>query len=278
MILPLPLAPRTQDCTVTVVVDSLLGNLAYTNTRRTRFRKQPLRQTAHGWLYAVTVLDFEQTETAGLAQLDADTAGLRRELLIETDAAGGLLRVCNKPALHQHWADLLPQLLKKYRHSDEISPAMVEGIGSVLHGDGYLEDVLRRGYEYSTLFPALYGQRYTPTPVAGRPRTLARFLGDLNLPLRTTARQQAPVPADVEWGVLVEGTVDPDEYPKQATRQVLCTMTDRYDLDTALDLQHLESYEFDRHAELQHAAQFTVYGVSGVFMNKTLCTLAPTAA
>ena len=148
----------------------------------------------------------------------------------------------------------------------------------MLHGDGYLEDVLRRGCEYGTLFPGLYGQSYTAAPLPGRPRTIARFLGNLDLPLLTTTRQQASVPADVRLGLLVEGQVDAEAYPAAEARQALRTMTDRYDLDTTLRLQHLESYEFDQNAELRHGAQFTVFGVDGVFMSKTLCTLTAQAA
>ncbi|HLK96425.1 MAG TPA: hypothetical protein VK364_01530, partial [Hymenobacter sp.] len=174
MTLLLPQFPATMVCTTTVQTTSLLGNLFYENTRTTRFQKQPLEKTAQGWLYAVTMLDFHQTELNGLAQLDADTAALRRQLVIETDHTGQLVRVCNKEQLRKQWEELHPQLLKKHRHSDTISPAMIAGIGQVLHGDGYLEDVLRRGYEYGTLFPALYGQPYSPTPTPGQPRTIAR--------------------------------------------------------------------------------------------------------
>ncbi|MDJ0367931.1 hypothetical protein QMK33_22545 [Hymenobacter sp. H14-R3] len=276
MLLTAPLVPTTQECTITVETASLLGNLGYVNTRRTRFRKEPVRPAGEGWCYAVTVLDFHQTEEKGLAQLDADTAVLRRELLIETDASGALLRVCNKAELQRQWASLHPQLRKKYRYSKDIMPGMIDGIGQVLHGDGYLEDVLRRGYEYGTLFPALYGRHYTAVPAPGPPRTIARFLGDLDLPLNTTARQQEPVPGDVAYGVVVEGLVNQEEFPRQALRESLRTITDQLDLDTTLRLQHLESYELDRNAELRHAAQFTIYGVAGVFMNKNLCTLAPT--
>ncbi|TGE29456.1 hypothetical protein [Hymenobacter metallicola] len=275
MTLSFPLVPTTQDYTVTVQTTSLLGNLLYENTRRTAFRKQPLQKTADGWLYSVSVLDFKQTETNGVAQLDADTAQLRSHLLIETDAAGGLLRVCNKAELRNQWQALEPKLLKKYRRSEQITPGMVAGIGQVLHGDGYLEDVLRRGYEYSSLFPPFYGQSYDEQPTQGRPRTIARFLGNLDLPLQTEIKRQAQVPADVAVGLAVEGKVDMEAYQEEAARQALRTMTDQYDLDTTLRSQHRESYEFDHQEALLHAAQFTIYGVQGVFMNKTLCMLQP---
>jgi len=277
MLLAAPTLPTTQHYTVTVETASLLGNLGYVNTRQTHFRKQPLHPAGAGWRYAVTVLAFTQTETRGLAQLDADTAALRRELIIETDAAGDLLRVCNKADLQRQWAALHPQLRAKYRHSEQITPGMVDGIGQVLHGDGYLEDVLRRGYEYGVLFPPLYGRTYTAEPAPGPPRTIARFLGNLDLPLLTTARRQEPVPADVAWGIAVEGRVNEAEYPRAELKQALRAMTDVYNLDTTLRVQHRESYEFDARAELQHAAQFSIYGVEGVFMNKNLCTLTPAA-
>jgi hypothetical protein len=278
MTLPLPPFPVTMVCTTTVQTTSLLGNLFYENTRTTRFRKQPLEKTAQGWRYAVTMLDFDQTERNGLAQLDADTAGLRRQLVIETDHTGQLVRVCNKEQLRQQWEALHPQLLQKHRHSETISPTMIAGIGQVLHGEGYLEEVLRRGYEYGTLFPPLYGQPYGPTPTPGQPRTIARFLGNLDLPLSTTVKCQDAVPADVAYGLLVEGRLNQADYPADAVRQALRTMTDQPTLDTTLRVEHVESYEFDARHELRHGAQFTIYGVEGVFMTKTLCTLAAQAA
>lgn len=279
MTLTLPLVPTALEYTIKVETANLLGNLAYLNTRQTRFRKQPLRPTATGgWEYAVTVLAFEQTATEGLAQLDADTAALRRELRIETDETGTLCRVNNKEDLRQQWEALRPELEKKYRRSPDITPGMVQGLGLVLHGDGYLEDILRRGYEYGTLFPGLYGPHYDARPVPGSPRTIARFLGDFDLPLLTTVRAQPTVPADVQLGLVVEGQLDTAHYPAEAVRKALCELTDQYDLDTRLNLQHLESYEFDRNAELRYGAQFTVFGVPGVLMSKTTCTLAVAGA
>jgi hypothetical protein len=108
MTLPFPLLPTTQDYTVTVQTTSLLGNMLYENTRHTIFRKQPLQKTPQGWLYAVSVLSFKQTENNGVAQLDADTAQLRSKLLIETDASGGMLRVCNKEELRDKWKEIPP--------------------------------------------------------------------------------------------------------------------------------------------------------------------------
>lgn len=276
--LSFPPIPTSHDYTVTVQTTSLLGNMLYENTRHTTFRKEPLQKTTQGWLYAVSVLNFKQTETNGVAQLDADTAQLRRKLLIETDAAGGLLRVCNKEELRNQWKLLRPQLLQKYRRSDHITPGMVEGVGQVLHGDGYLEDVLSRGYEYGTLFPPFYGRSYDEQPTQGRSRTIARFLGNLDLPLQTQVTRQTQVPSDVALGLAVEGTLDAAAYEADAACQALRTLTDRYDLDTTLRSQHRESYEFDHRNALLNAAQFTVYGVQGVFMNKTLCTLQSVAA
>ncbi|PJJ59363.1 hypothetical protein [Hymenobacter chitinivorans] len=278
MTLAFPLLPTSQDYTVTVQTTNLLGNLLYENTRQTTFRKQPLQKTAAGWLYEVTVLSFQQTENQGLAQLDADTAQLRRRLLIETDAAGALERIANKEELRAQWAKLEPELLRKYRRSDQITPGMVSGLGQVLHGDGYLEDVLRRGYEYGTLFPAFYGQTYGEHPVPGPPRTIARFLGNLDLPLTTQIKRRTETLTDVELALVVEGQVDQETYPAEAVRQGLRTMTDQYDLDTTLNSQHVESYEFDHRSSLLNAAQFTVFGVQGVFMSKTLCTLQPAGA
>lgn len=276
MTLSFPSIPTSQDYTVTVKTTSLLGNTLYENTRRTTFRKQPLQKTTQGWLYAVSVLSFTQTETNGVAQLDADTAQLRSNLLIETDASGGMLRVCNKEELRDKWKVLQPQLLKKYRRSDHITPGMVEGIGQVLHGDGYLEDVLSRGYEYGTLFPPFYGRSYDgEQPVQGRPRTIARFLGNIDLSLQTEVKRREQVPPDVGLGLVVEGKIDTALYQEDAARQALRTMTDQYNLDTTLRSQHRESYEFDHRDELLNAAQFTIYGVQGVFMNKTVCTLQP---
>jgi hypothetical protein len=275
MNLAFPLLPTTRDYTVTVQTTNLLGNLLYENTRQTTFRKQPLQKTAEGWLYEVTVQSFQQTENQGLAQLDADTARLRRRLLIETDAKGALQRICNKEELRTAWARLEPELQRKYRRSNQITPGMVSGIGQVLHGDGYLEDVLRRGYEYGTLFPAFYGQEYGETPVPGPPRTIARFLGNLDLPLTTRIKRRPQTLPDVELALVVEGQVDQHAYPAEAVRQGLRTMTDRYDLDTTLNSQHVESYEFDHLSALLNAAQFTIFGVPGVFMSKTTCTLQP---
>lgn len=273
MLLTVPSFPATQAGTLTVQTTSLLGNLLYENTRTTRFRKESLGRAAAGWHYDVTLTDFQQTEPHGMAQLDADALALRRQLRLETDATGQLLRVTNKEQLRTHWAALRPQLLRKYQHSADITPGMIAGLGQVLDEEGHLEDVLRQGVEYGTLFPALYGQLYNETPTPGPARVIARFLANADLPMTTLVQRKLAVPADVAYGITVEGKLNGAEYPAEAVRHALRTMTDQQALDTTLRLEHRESYEFDEQHELRHAARFTVYGVPGIFMTKTICTL-----
>ncbi|MBO0933309.1 hypothetical protein [Fibrella aquatilis] len=273
MLLAMPQMPGAQRCLVDVQTTSILGNLAYDNVRKSEFIKTPLKQTPTGWQFRVELVQFNQEETGGLARLDSDTLQLRNNMLVETDHTGQLIRILNKEELRLKWAALRPSLLHKYSHDEQITPVMIEAIGYVLNGDGYLEETLNRGYEYSLLFPPLYTKNYTEKPIASRPRIIARFLGDLNLTFTTTATQRTDLPPDAAYGVFMEGAVDKATYPTEAVRQGLRNITDEPLLDTTLNAQHMESYEFDASSNLLYGAQSTMYGVSGVFFTRNVATI-----
>ncbi|WP_310397515.1 hypothetical protein [Hymenobacter sp.] len=268
-----PVLPTGQLCTVTCQTFHHLGNRAYENTAETVFEKTLLSAGAEGRAFRLVIRSFTQTNTGGLNRLDEDMVKLKNELVIETDESGRLRRVLNKSQLKQRFQELRPVLLRKYADAPFITPAIINNLGLVLEGDGYLEDVLNASPEYSLLFPGLYGRAYAATPEPLGHRLIPRILANVDLPLRTSAARTATVPADVADGVYVTGEVDEAGFRADELRQAVRTITDQFDLDVTLKVRHQESYEFDSRHELVYGAQLTDYRVTGVFSTQVVSTL-----
>jgi hypothetical protein len=272
-----PVLPAGQLCTVTTQTFHHLGNLAYENTAETVFEKTLLDTNAKGQVFRVIIRSFTQTNKGGLNQLDEDMTKLKKELVVETDEAGRLHRILNKTQLKQEFLALRPALLRKYTDAPFITPTIINNLGQVLEGDGYLEDVLNTSPEYRLLFPGLYGRAYAATPEPLGHRLIPRILANVDLPLLTTAARTETVPADVAYGVYVTGQVDEAEFRAEDLRQAVRAITDQFDLEVALRARHQESYEFDFSGELLYGAQLTDYRVNGVFSTQVVSTLKTAA-
>jgi hypothetical protein len=271
------LSSTTQVFTLTTHATLRLGSLVTESARQLRLRRT-LRQLTPtgGCVFELTALARVQTPMSGVAGLSAELAPLLETLLVETDATGRLARVANKAQLRERWADLLPTLRRKYRQDPDVPPALLAQLGQVLDGDDTLEAVLARSPEYGLLFPPLYDQYLSPdTPLPGS-AVLSRFVGEMDLPLRTETLLEAAAPAgDIAGTVRVAGEVDEPRYAADEARRALCALTDQPNLDTRVVALHQETYIFGRRHELVEASRHTRGEVPGV-MSRELTVLLHT--
>ena len=276
-VLSAPALPVGQLCTVTVQTFHHLGNTAYENTAETVFEKTLLETRAEGQVFRLLIRSFQQTNTGGLNRLDDDMTKLKQEMVVETDVHGRLHRILNKSQLKDKFQELRPEMLLSYADAPFITPTIINNLGLILEGDGYLEDVLNSAPEYRLLFPGLYGRAYAATPAPLGPRLVPRILANVDLPLLLAAARTETVPADVAYGVYVTGQIDQAEFRADELQQAIRTITDQFDLEVMLRARHQESYEFDSQHELLYGAQLTDYGVAGVFSTQVVSTLKTTA-
>ena len=276
-VLPAPVAPANQVCTVTVQTFHHLGNLAYENTAEIVFEKTLLSTGPNGGTFRLVTRSFTQTNTGGLNRFDEEVVRLKEELVVEADATGRLCRVLNKDQLKEKFRALRPLLLRKASGAPFVTPAIINNMRAVLEGDGYLEDVLNALPEYRLLFPGLYGRAYAAAAAPLGQRLIPRILANVDLPLRTTAACTTLVPAGVAHGVYVTGRVDEAEFRADDLQQAVRAITDQFDLRVVLRARHQESYEFDARQELLYGAQLSDYGVTGVFSTQLVATLKTAA-
>ena len=257
--------PASQQCAVVVQTGVRIGGALYETTARLVVRKT-WQSTTTGWLVEATTLDFAQEATNDQEELAGFLAEVKGRLLVELDQAGRLQRILNKEELQKKWAALRPALKARYRTSAEVTPALLDQLGQVLHGDGYLEEVLLRAPEYQLLFPAIFGQTYaTASPRPGA-TILKRFLGELDLPVLTEARLQAPPAPDGTCVVQVVGWPAGEGYPAAGIRQAVRSITDRFDVVPTLNLLYSETYALGPapYQGVASAATYLHYEVPGV--------------
>ncbi|UOQ51735.1 hypothetical protein [Hymenobacter cellulosivorans] len=273
-----PAAPvGSQVCTLTVHTVLRAGNLKSESAARWQVRKTLRHASVAGFVFDLTTLDFAQTPAHGPDQLTADLMALQQHLVVETDAAGRLVRVDNLPELHRQWAALRPRLHAKYRGAADIPPALIDQLGQVLDADA-LPAALARNPAFGALLPPLYGRVYSAAePVPGT-ATVPRFVGELELPFRTEARLMNAAPtAAVAATVQVAGEVDEDRYDAAAARRGLCALADQPNLDARVWALHHESYVFGPRHELVEATRHTRAEVPGV-LGQQLTVLLHTRA
>ncbi|MBO2010158.1 hypothetical protein [Hymenobacter negativus] len=262
--------------TITTQAALRLGNLSSERASQLRVRKVLHHTTpSGGFVFDVTTLSRVQTPGQGAEQLTAELAPLLAKLVIETDAIGRLVRVLNKRALRQQWEALLPRLQATYRHHPYVPPALLEQLGQVLDEGTALEAMLASSPEYSLLFPPLYGRTFSAEiPVYGT-ASLPRFVGEIDLPLRTEALLGTPLLAEAAALVSVAGAVDVSHYQADEARKALCTLTDEPNLNTEVQAVHHECYTFGQQHELLEASRYTRADVLGV-MSRQLTVLLHT--
>jgi hypothetical protein len=272
--------PASQECAVVVQTGVQIGGALYETSARLVVRKTRQQPTATGWLVEATTLDFAQEATNDQEELAGFLADVKSRLLVELDHTGRLQRILNKEELQKKWAALRPALKARYRTSAEVTPTLLDQLGQVLHGDGYLEEVLLRAPEYQLLFPSIFGKMYaTANPQSGA-TTLKRFLGELNLPLLTEARLQAPPAADGACTVQVLGWPAEEGYPAAGIRQAVRTITDRFDVVPTLNLLYSETYALGPipYQGVTYAASHLHYEVPGVVGREVTALLSTLTA
>lgn len=258
--------PARQECVVVVQTGVRIGGVRYDTAAQLIVRKTRQRPTPQGWLVELSTLDFSQEPTSDLEELAGYLAQVKEHLLVEIDRTGQLSRVLNKEELQAKWAALKPALQARYRSSAEVSGQLLDQLGTVLHEEGQLEHVLRQAPEYRLLLPAIFGRPYYTAASQPGSTILQRFLGELDLAVRTEARLAAPASAAGACTVQVVGWIDEAHYPAAGVRQAVRALTDRFDVDPALHLLYRENYGLGPapYQGVTHAASHTRYEVPGV--------------
>ncbi|MBC8084713.1 MAG: hypothetical protein H7Z21_16060 [Hymenobacter sp.] len=150
---------------------------------------------------------------------------------------------------------------------------MVHNLGAVLHGDGYLEDVLRPTSEFRLVLPALYGRSLHTQPTQWDTTIVPRAIGSVDLPLHLIA-QLRPAPSEAYASVLLEGELDEDHYRAADVGRAVQVLTGRPDADPSLTVTYAESFELDAAGQVLAAAQLTAYAVPGALKSQTVATLS----
>lgn len=267
-------------CTLTTHNTLRLGNISSETASLLRVRKT-LRQAtpAGGFVFDVATLARVQTPAPGAEQLTADLAPVLATLVVETDATGRLVRILNKAHLRQQWAALRPGLRAKYRHNPDVPPALIEQLGQVLDEDDALESVLARSPDYGLLFPPLYAHTFSAEVPVGGTALLARFVGEIDLPLRTEALLEPAAPlVGAAPTVRVAGALDDTRYRADDAHQALCALADQPNLDTSVAVIHHETYTFGPQHAVVEASRHTRCEVQGVVSRQITVLLHTRAA
>lgn len=262
-------------CTITAHTSLRLGNLCNEKATQLRVRKAMRQATpGGGFIFDITTLSRVQTPTQGAGQLTAELAPLLDALVVETDAAGRLLRVLNKAALRQQWAALKPELQAKYRRNSDVPPKLLHQLGQVLDEDDALETALANSSEYGLLFQPPYGLPFSAdVPVPGT-AVLPHFVGEIDLPLRTESLCEInDLSPGATGAVRVAGEIDLSRYRAADARRALCALTDEPNLDARVQVLHHERYTFGSQYELVEATRHTRADVPGVMSRQVTVLL-----
>lgn len=254
---------------------SVLGNWQYENTTDSVYQLTYLSASPEAGQVEVKRTQFKQTNSQGFSRLDGDVARLADHLLLRLAPTGQLTNVLNRADLQERFRALRPNLKLRYLNDPQITPALIDNLGTILDEEGHLERILTQSPELGLLLPPLVHQTFPTEPAPGTPGTkvLANVFSTLALPLLTRTRRIATPPDDVAISLQVEGQFDQTQYAFDDARKAMQTLTGQIDVDPTPTVQYLESYEFDTQHHLLHAGRLAVYGVPGVFMTKIVTTV-----
>ncbi len=273
--------PAAQVCTLTRHQVLRLGNLRHESAQCWQVRKTPRHALPDGgFAFALHTLAYQSPPAQGLARLAAELAAILATLEVETAPTGLLVRVVNKAQLQARWAERLPELRTRYRADPAVTPAALEQLGQVLAEGEELEGLLATWPEYQLLFPPLYGHVLSTTETRPGTAVLARFVGEVDLPLRTSMRlagEALPTGAATSR-IEVAGEVDPARYRAAEVGQALRALLDEPRLDASVLALHHEAYTLGSRHELLAARRHTRADIQGVVSQQLTLRLDTQAA
>ncbi|QNK64797.1 hypothetical protein H7F33_10095 [Pedobacter sp. PAMC26386] len=236
-----------------------------------------LEKTAEkGFVFTVKLLRQWQLKTDGSDRWDLELATLRKNIVVETDATGKIIRVLNMDKIRELWQQIKPGLAEKYKN-DEESKTVINTSVNLLYTKGELEKVLQSSYLYHALLPGLYHEIFDQSHEYSTKgcREIPNAVGEFALPFRTEKKLKAYDKFTRQCSINIAGEIDQKGLDKDGIAELLQRLTGIYNLNTHIEGFHLEDYSFDGDHWITESAQLTQYGIEGTLMYRNLCTALP---
>lgn len=266
------LAPVHYHIRTTVAIQ--VGAMKFENELLYVVAQQVRAKNAQGYLLEITVQHAMQKAEDLMSRVVADVNQASRQLVVQTDAHGNLLRIENQPAILQEWQTLRPALCDKYADTPAVQP-FLDTFGQQLAVPGSLEPNLRHKGVLGALLTGLYGYPFGPQlPPVQTTRTVAGFFNDLDLPLRLSSAQAPPPDAGptavTAAYVATTGVLDAEAFAADPFRRLIRDIVDDFKFPVNLEIDCTAAHTFEQTSGgLLHSRQVLRAEVPGVYYNST---------
>ncbi len=191
------------------------------------------------------MLEYTQSNQAGLYKWVSDMMPLRKHLLIETRGDGMIGCILNVDQVRKEWKRLRPLLEKEHR-AEESMLKMMNEMGKVMD-DGYkLADVLRYTPPFINIFPPLLDKelKEAPDPESPGYREIENFVGVKTVPLLTEEYVLTEKQDDCKV-VEVTGNIDRIAFEQHLVTDFVKTIRGKSNVRTEVELKYNEKYAID---------------------------------
>lgn len=151
---------------------------------------------------------FQKPDVSSFERVLLLLADLYQRLELRLTPLGQVAQVLNEPAIHQTWARVKAELVRRSGGEDEFTQVLVQGLVEQLRRPGTVLASLRLDYFFGFLLQNVYGQRFETGFRYGQPRCFPQFFAGLDLWF--TERLELAVPSGPERVALrLTGQPDP---------------------------------------------------------------------
>lgn len=191
------------------------------------------------------MLEYTQSNQAGLYKWVNDLMPLRKHMIIETRGDGMIGCILNIDQVKKEWNRLRPLLEKEHRAEESILK-MMDMMGTVMN-DGYkLADVLRYTPPFINIFPPLLDKelKETPDPESPGYREIENFVGVKTVPLLTEEYVLKEKQEDCKV-VAITGNIDRIAFEQHLVTDFVKTIRGKSNVRTEVELKYNEQYAID---------------------------------
>lgn len=276
MVLELTGIGRVQRYQVRTTTAVQVAQMKFENELLYVVEQRLLGKNAQGYILQIDIVHSTQKADDIFSRALADVNQASRQLVLQTDVHGRLLRVENQAAVRHQWEQMRRAVQAKYAAEPTVAP-FLDAFEQQLAVPGSMEPNLRDKGIHGALLAGIYGLPLGAAPLQSK-RQIAGFFNELDLPLllATTAGAAEPSATTETVPVFVTGTLDEEQFAATDFRRLMRGIVDDYTYPVALELECAAQHVFEvGTGALVRSQQRLVAEVPGIYLNRITHDLFP---
>ena len=253
---------------------TILGSVANENKIEVVFEKEFLGADHKGNVFQIRLKERTHSNKNELYVIEHDLDLLKGNLVLRTNEKGEIIAVLNLKDIAQDWErhkDKFYKIHKSFEYIDDL----MEETKTLLNSQQLFLDMLRETEMVMLLFPPLYDSKLSLEQDLQQKIVFNDFFGTEALPLKLTTSVKKMDLLNNKIEILREGKLDDEAFQHYEVRKYFRKLTDKYKLQTEVEVDYVETYGLDKYHWIDHAGQVLHVNIKGLFDYQQVVRITP---